>query len=136
MANIPPILRHMTLKIFQSKSFNTKVLRGRFKAAFDAAVSNLAKNGYITGGGVDFQETAKGKARHHSHEGMRGFVKDRTFDGMFLLLIREKTAGKKPSPDEKPETLTAHVLSQHGFPKEAPHADEPLYAHWKKPAKK
>ena len=136
MASIPPMLRHMTLAIFSGGSLQGTI-RQRFRKAFDIAVSQCQKYGYITGGGVDFKETQKGKARNHGKEGAGGFFKNRIFDGMFLVLVRERTLkSKKASPEDKPETLDAHILGNQGFPKEAPHSGEPLYAHSKKPVKK
>jgi hypothetical protein len=136
MANIPPILKHMTLAIFRGGSIQAPI-RERFRRSFDIAVSQCQKWGYISGGGMDFQETQSGAARKHGKEGARGFFKDRLFDGMFLVLIRERTSkNKMPTKEERPDTLDAHILGNQGFPKEAPHAAEPLYTHSKQPAKK
>ena len=119
MANIPPILKHMTLAIFRGGSIQAPV-RERFRRSFDIAVAKCQQWGYVTGGGMDFQETRAGKARNHGKEGARGFFKDRLFDGMFLVLIRERTTKvKSPSAEDRPDTLDAHILGNQGFPKTA-----------------
>jgi hypothetical protein len=138
VANIPPILKHTTLAIYSGGSIKNCGIRERFRRSFDIAVSQLKKYGYITGGGTDFQVTQKGLARKHEAEGMKGRAfKAVKFDAMFMVLIRERSLkSRREIPQDKPETLGVNVLGNQGFPKEAPHSAEPLYAHSRKPKMK
>jgi hypothetical protein len=114
MVSIPSMLKHMTLAVFHSGSIHAPV-RERFKQAFDIAVSQLKKHGYITGGGSSFQLTVKGLKRHHHSEGARGAVKDRMFDSMYMDVMQQKAQGAEgPTPPE----LAAHVLGNQDFPKD------------------
>jgi hypothetical protein len=108
MANIPPILKHMTLAIFRSGDIRGGTME-RFKKSFDAAVNRLTTYGYIVGADDNFKET--GKSNKHHKEGMRGFVKDRTFDGLFLVM----KAGKRGVPaggSDRTTDLRGHTLSK------------------------
>lgn len=92
MPEVPAILKHMTLAIFR-KGGNLKApTKERFRQAYQIALSQCQKNGLIAG----MKPTAKGMK--HESEGMRGFIKDKSFDAMFAWIMSES---------EKKETKTA-----------------------------
>lgn len=106
MASIPPILKHMTLAIFNSGYVKGPV-RLRFQIAFRIARARCLKYGYMVGSGVDFKDT--GKALKHRREGLRGWTKDRMFDGMFSFIARREVE-KKPETDNQGLKNVAHTM--------------------------
>jgi hypothetical protein len=105
MANIPSILKHCVLAIYRGKGLRAASSQARFKEAFQIAHSQLARYGYIKGGGEDFELTDKGRLqtmKRHA-EGGRGEVKDREFDRMWVNVMTPKAPPARQPPEPREE---------------------------------
>lgn len=113
MSEIPSVVRHMTIAIFRKGGLRSNT-KERFRQAYNIALAQCQKYGYISG----MKATSKGLK--HEHEGMRGFVKDTSFDAMFAWIMSDNDKKKANeiqasvrSPEERVEP-SSNVLHPHG----------------------
>jgi hypothetical protein len=112
----------MAIAIFRGGGLHANT-KARFQQAYNIAVAQCQKNGYVTGSGTNMKVTAKGLK--HEREGMRGFVKDKMFDAMFAWIIKtpaeemgQEIGRKEPSTDgtEQPDYNDLHQLGRNQKP--------------------
>lgn len=116
MAEVPNIVKHMTLAIYKG----TKLVypsKERFKQAYNIAMSKCSQHGYISGG----KATAKG--RKHDQEGGAGDAKAQLFDQMYEWAMG--TPKPRTKLTERPEAakLPGQPIRTPGEPTVPPEAE-------------
>lgn len=92
MADIPAIVKHMTLAIFKRPGLAAPT-KTRFQQAYNIAVAQCQKNGYVVNTSTGMKPTSK--ALKHEAEGGRNDARGRIFDNMYAWVMNGGKAAEK-----------------------------------------
>lgn len=107
LAQIPPLLKHMTVALYFKKGLGGGY-KAKFQRAFAIARASLVKNGYLYRGAEkdpprSIRLTSKGVALNRKHA-IEGRWKNQIFNSLYPL-IQPKEEAKK----DKPQTASSAV---------------------------